>query len=105
MPSWSRDILPLRVLVLRAIIVYPMLRALLFVVAALTEAFAGPGTASGLDNPVGVIALSGALGAFDVRRRGETLFWQNLGYPRWTAAGLFGLVALVGTVLMMLVFA
>jgi hypothetical protein len=99
MLSWSQDIVPLRTLALRALLGYPMLRALLFVIAALVNAFAGPGSASGLDNPMGVIAIASTLGAIDLRRRGEWLLWQNLGYSRAAAPAMFGIVALLGELL------
>lgn len=99
MRTRSRAIAPLRILLLRALITYPMLRALLFVLAALVNAFAGHEASSGLDSPLGVVLLAMLIAAIDIRRRGEALLWANLGYPRATAPGVFGAVALAGELL------
>jgi hypothetical protein len=91
---------PVRVLGIRAVVGYPLLRALIFVTAALVGTLAGPEIASGLESPIGVVALAGVLGLVDVRRRGETIFWANLGYSPAVAPSVFGLVAVVGELLL-----
>jgi hypothetical protein len=100
MHSYSRELVPLRPLVLRALLGYPMLRALLFVIAALIDAIAGAGAGSGLESPVGVVLLAAVLGAVDIRRRGEAMLWANLGYSPFVVPGLFGAAAVVGEMLL-----
>jgi hypothetical protein len=100
MPSYSRELAPLRILVLRALVGYALLRALLVVVAAILDAFAGRGAGAGLESPVGVVLLAMLLGAADIRRRGESLFWANLGYPPVIAPCLIGGVALSGELIL-----
>lgn len=92
----SRDVSPLRVLAFRALVAYPLLRVLLTVVGAMLAAFAGRAAAAELESPLGVVLLAAALGALDIRRRGESVLWANLGYPAVTTPALFGLVALAG---------
>jgi hypothetical protein len=94
--AWAPGIAPLRILVVRALVCYPLLRALLVVIAAMVEMFAGSGAGATLDSPLGVVVLAAALGAADIRRRGESVFWANLAYPWFTAPSLFGAVALLG---------
>jgi hypothetical protein len=81
---------------LRALVGYPLLRALLVVVAAILEVFAGRGATAGIESPLGVVLLAMALGAADIRRRGESVFWANLGYSSVTTPCLCGMVALLG---------
>jgi hypothetical protein len=100
MRASQRTLAPLRVLVLRALLSYPLLRALLVVVAAILEAFAGRGAGAGLESPVGIVLLATALGAVDIRRRGESLFWANLGYAPAIPPILFGAAALVGDLIL-----
>jgi hypothetical protein len=90
--------MPLRVLVLRAAVGYLMLRALLLVIALLLIAFGGGGDITQLGSPVGVVLVATAVGAVDFRRRGESLFWANLGYSPLVTRGLFGLIAVIGEV-------
>lgn len=90
---------PLRVLLPRACVVYAALRGLLLALAGILAAVAGRGAADGLDSPAGIVALATVLGAIDIRRRGETLLWANLGYPPVLAPGCFGAVALVAELL------
>jgi hypothetical protein len=96
MHSFSRDLAPLRILALRALVFYPLLRALLFVIAAIVAEFAGRAAADGLESPIGAVLLATALGAVDIRRRGESMFWANLGYSPLVAPSIFGFVALLG---------
>jgi hypothetical protein len=96
MRSFARDLAPLRILILRALVLYPLVRGLLVVVAALLDAFAGRGAATGLESPAGVVVIAMVLGGIDIRRRGESIFWANLGYSPVVAPCLFGVVALAG---------
>jgi hypothetical protein len=89
---------PLRVLVLRAAVCYLMLRALLLVIALLLVAVAGGGDVTQLGSPAGVVLVATAVGAVDIRRRGESLFWANLGYSPLVTRGLFGVMAVLGEV-------
>ncbi len=100
MHSFSRDLAPLRLLALRALVGYPLLRALVLVIAALLVTFAGEGAGDGLESPIGVVILATAVGAADIRRRGESMLWANLGYPRVVTVGIFGVVALLGEILL-----
>lgn len=87
---------PLRILVLRALVGYPLVRMMLLVIVALVREGAGRGVADGLESPVGVVLLAMVLGAVDVRRRGESILWANLGYSPIVAPALFGMTAFVG---------
>lgn len=100
MRAYSRAIAPLRILVLRALVVYPLTRALLLVIAALVDVFAGRGATAGIESPVGVVLLTTALGQADIRRRRESVLWANLGYSPVDAPGLFGAVALLGELIL-----
>ena len=89
---------PLRPLALRAAILYVLLRLLLAAVSAI-----GAGSdAPSFDSPFGIVLLVTALGAIDIRRRGESMLWANLGYPTFVLWGIFGAVALVGELLLLL---
>jgi hypothetical protein len=89
---------PLRVLAVRAAVGYLMLRALLLVIAALLVAFAGGGDVTQLGSPVGIVLVATAVGEVDIRRRGESIFWANLGYSPLATRGLFGAAAILGEV-------
>ena len=83
---------PLKPLATRAFILYVLLRLLLGGIGA---AGARLGAASP-DSPAGIVLLVAVLGAIDIRRRGESLLWANLGYSTRVTWGLFGAVALSG---------
>lgn len=100
MPLYLPRVAPLRILVLRALVGYPLLRALLVVVAGILEVFAGRGAAAGLESPAGIVLLAIVLGAVDIRRRGESIFWANLGYSPVITPCLFGMVALMGELIL-----
>ena len=87
---------PLKVLVPRALAGYVLLRVLLVVVTAMLAAFAGPDAASNLQSPPGVIGIAAAIGYVDVRRRGERMFWANLGFSPFVPAAFFAAAALLG---------
>jgi hypothetical protein len=87
---------PLRVLVVRAGAGYVLLRLLLVVVAALLTGFAGPEAGDALTSPLGTVLIAAALGHVDVGRRGERIFWANLGYSTLVAPALFGTAAIAG---------
>jgi hypothetical protein len=91
---------PLRVLVLRAAVGYLMLRALLLVIALLLVAFAGGGDVTQLGSPAGIVLVATAVGEVDIRRRGETIFWANLGYSSLVSRGIFGVTAIFGEVIL-----
>lgn len=96
MRSHAWPLAPLRILLLRALVGYPLLRALLVVVALIVGSVGGRGAADGLESPVGVVVLAMVLGAVDIRRRGESILWANLGHSPLIAPCLFGAVALLG---------
>jgi hypothetical protein len=103
MHSHARALAPLRILLLRALVAYPLLRLLLFVVTAIVADIAGGSVADGLESPLGVVLLAMALGAVDIRRRGETILWADLGYSPIVAPSLFALTAMLGELLLALV--
>lgn len=87
---------PLKPLVVRAFILYALLRLLL---GGISAAGTRLGVASP-DSPVGIVLLVAVLGAIDLRRRGESMLWANLGYPLMATWGVFGAVALSGELLL-----
>jgi len=92
------------VLLLRALVGYPMLRATAFVVAALVATMGGNVSAAELDSPPAIVVLAVALAFVDIHRRGERVLWANLGYSPVVTCGLFGAVALVGESILALIF-
>jgi hypothetical protein len=94
----------LRVLVVRALVGFVLLRLLLVVVAALAAEFAGAGAAESLQSPLGVIVIAAAVGAADLRRRGEAMFWANFGLSALTTPALWTAAALLGELTIALVF-
>jgi hypothetical protein len=100
MHSVARGLAPLRILLRRALVAYPLLRALLAVVGALLDSVAGGGASQQLESPLGVVLIAAAVGLADTRRRGERFLWANLGYSPTVAPAVFALVALVGELLL-----
>jgi hypothetical protein len=98
-------LLPLKVLAARAGVGYVLLRALLVAVTALLAEFAGREAAASLSSPLGVVLISAAVGYADVRRRGELLFWANLGFPSAVPASIFALAAILGESLLYVLLA
>ncbi len=96
MPTRLSGVVPLRVLALRAIVGYPLLRMLLLITDAILAALAGGEPVARLDSPAGIVIIAMLIGWIDTRRRGETMFWLNLGYSPATVSAIFGLVALTG---------
>jgi hypothetical protein len=87
---------PLKPLVIRAAILYALLRVLLGAISAAGTRL----NLASLDSPVGIVLLVAVLGAIDVRRRGEAMLWANLGYPLMAIRGVFAAVALSGELLL-----
>jgi hypothetical protein len=100
MPSAVRALAPLRIIALRAVVGYPMLRALLFVISALASAFAGQPVIEDFESPLGVVLIAAALGVVDIRRRGEAMLWGNLGFSQWTIAAIFAAAATLGEIVL-----
>lgn len=100
MRSHLRELIPLRILLVRALVAYPLLRALVAVMGAILDSLAGGGAAERLESPLGMVLLCAVVGALDTRRRGERFLWANLGYPSSVAPGLFALAAIVGELLL-----
>lgn len=87
----------LRVLLIRAAVLYALIR----VVVTAATAGAGP-DGPGFDNPVGIVILVAVLGAIDLHRRNEQMLWRNLGYGAWHTVGMFAVVATAGEFLIAL---
>lgn len=83
---------------MRAVVLYLVLRLLITGLSAGGTELGAPS----LESPFGIIVLFTTLGAIDLRRRGETLLWANLGYSTFVVWGLFGIVALIGEMLLAL---
>ena len=64
----------------------------------LIVAFAGGGDVTQLGSPVGIVLVATAVGDVDIRRRGETILWANLGYSPLVTRGIFGAAAILGEV-------
>lgn len=92
-PSLLPPFAPLRLLGLRAALLYPPLRLLTAGLSAWVEAAGGdPFTVS----PFAAVVLTTVLGAIDLRRRGEVLLWANLGYPTVLTLAPFAVIATIG---------
>lgn len=87
---------PLTALAIRASVLYLLLRLTL---AGISVAGTRVGAASP-DSPAGIVLLVMVLGAIDIRRRGESLLWANLGYSTMVTWGLFGAIALSGELIL-----
>jgi len=96
MRSARRTWKPLQPLAIRAFFLYGPLRLLLSGISG-AAALVGAETP---DSPAGIVLLVAVLGAIDMRRRGESMLWSNLGYPPLATAGVFGAVALSGELLL-----
>ncbi|MCE9601620.1 MAG: hypothetical protein K8S21_05310 [Gemmatimonadetes bacterium] len=81
---------------IRAFVLYALLRLLL---GGISAAGTRLGVASP-DSPVGIVLLVTVLGAIDLRRRGESMLWANLGFPLMAIWGVFGAVAISGELLL-----
>jgi hypothetical protein len=86
---------PLLPLAWRATVLYAVVRPLFAVASHLAESEGGSA-----DHPLGIVVLVTILGAVDIRRRGEVLFWGNLGFPPVVTSGVFALVALAAEVVL-----
>ena len=93
--SVLRPLEPLRQLLLRAAVLYGLLRALLQVSGVLSERVGAPSA----DSPTGIVILTMILGYIDLRRRREVTLWSNLGFSPVTITGIFASVAAIGEVL------
>jgi hypothetical protein len=91
-PRTTRALLPLRALLIRAVVLWALLRLVVTGLASIVAAQGGAGP----DNPLGVVLLSIVLGYVDLRRRGEAIFWGNLGYSPGFICALFAAVAIAG---------
>lgn len=87
---------PLMPLAIRALILYVLLRLLLGGISAASTSL---GVVSP-DSPAGIVLLVAVLGAIDLRRRGESVLWANLGYSLMATWGVFGAVAVSGELLL-----
>ena len=93
----------LRALLLRAGVLWVLLRMLLVaasLLAALTRDDPVEVAKSALGNPVQVVVLCTVVGLIDVRRRKEIALWNNLGLSSTQLTLLFALVATVAELLL-----
>ena len=81
-------------LVVRAIAIYVFIR-----IGATALGSPAPG-GPGFDNPFGIILLVTVLGAIDLRRNREWMFWHNLGYATPLLYSVFAIVASIGELLL-----
>ncbi len=81
----------LRALLLRAVVLWILVRLLVGSVGALTGDD-GPS----LNSPLGIIMISCALGLVDIRRRHERVLWANLGISLVAAGTVFASIATIG---------
>jgi hypothetical protein len=96
MPYALRLLIPLRSLLVRALVIHAGLRLLVAGVGAAAERSGGGSP----DSPFGIVVLVTLLGAIDLRRRGEAMLWADLGYSPVVTAGVFGAVAFTGELLL-----
>lgn len=99
MPTALARFTPLCALLWRAALLYVPLRLLASGLATWVEALGGTQAAL---SPVAVVAITTALGAIDLRRRGESLLWANLGYSLPATCAPFAAIATAGEVLLAL---
>jgi hypothetical protein len=81
----------LRALLLRAVVLWILVRLLVVAVGALME-----GGGPSLNSPLGVILICCALGLVDIRRRHERVLWANLGISLVAAGTVFASIATIG---------
>lgn len=83
-----RTLVPLLV---RAGVLYVLLRALLAGVSLVATGETGGSP----DSPLGTV-IATIVGLVDIRRRGEFVLWYNLGVGRWQIAMLYMSIAALG---------
>jgi hypothetical protein len=88
----------LRALLLRAFVLWILLRVLVGAAGVWVESLGG----SPPDSPIGIVLLTVATGLVDVRRRRERALWANLGISLPVLAGIFGTIAVTGEVVLAL---
>ena len=86
---------PLRHLLVRALALYAIVCAALFVIRKVAFTSEGDFGAS-----LGAVLLTCVLGTIDVARRGETLLWANLGFARIVTSMLFLLTAICAEIVL-----
>lgn len=88
----------LRALILRAFVLWALLRVMVGVAAA----FAAEAGEIPPNAPIGIVLLCVVVALIDVRRRQERALWANLGISLPIVAGIFGAVAVTGEVVLAL---
>lgn len=81
----------------RALVLAVLVRALWFAVGLLAGAVTGV-PYQFTAHPVGAALLTAALAYFDLRRRGETMLWADLGLPLAAVVAPYAMVSALGEV-------
>jgi hypothetical protein len=98
----------LRDMIMRAVVLWALLRALVTAVMLMGSVFipvaegTTPHRASG-PSPIAVVILCALLGMIDLRRRHESALWANLGVSSAQLALLFTVTAIAGEIVLALV--
>lgn len=94
----------LRALLLRATVLWALLRMLVAAAVLMAESMSASASdmSTSFGNPVGLIVLCSILGIVDIRRRQELVLWGNLGLSATQLATIFALVAGSGELLLSL---
>jgi hypothetical protein len=80
----------LRALLLRAIVLWILVRLLVGVAAAIVAE-----DGQSLNSPLGIIMICGAIGLVDIRRRHERALWANLGISLVAIGIVFASIATI----------
>ena len=96
-PARAFPVAAIRVLALRGIYLWILVR--LLAMAAFAFAASQGGEPQGMP-PVGVIPLCITVGLLDVRRRQERALWGNLGLSLLAVGGIFGVIAIIGEIVL-----
>ena len=84
----------LRALLVRAFVLWALLRMM----AGIAAAFAGRPGETPPNSPIGIVLLCVVVALIDVRRRQERALWANLGISLPVVAALFGAIAVTGEI-------
>ena len=95
----------LRAILVRALFLWGLLRALVTLVYSLMPSYASDGMPlpPPRPSPIAVVVLCTLLGIIDLRRRKEALLWANLGLSTTQLALLFAAAAVTGELMIAVV--